>query len=144
MKQPLSVVDAKLIGARTLGDACADPHIDAARRAFGEQHRDDGARRAVAEQLPERLLVIGDAMALDQRDEIMLRVAVERRLVEMRIGREEPVRRAMQVGEVAAPAARDQDFRADLVGMIEQQDLAAALARGERAHQPGRARPDAR
>ena len=102
----------------------AEPHIDTARRAFGEQHRDDRARRAVAEQLSERLLVIGDAMALDQRDEVVLRVAVERRLVEMRIGGDETLRRAMQVGEVAAPAAGDQDFRAGLVEMIEQQHLA--------------------
>ena len=63
-------------------------------------------------------------MALDQRDEVVLGVAVERGFVEMRIGGEKPVRRAVQVGEVAAPAAGDQDLRAGLVEMIEQQHLA--------------------
>jgi hypothetical protein len=120
----------------------AEPDIDATRRAFGEQHRDDGARRAVAEQLSERLLVIGDAMPLDQRDEVVLRVTVERRLVEMRIGRDEPVRLAVEVGEVAAPAAGDEDFRARLVEMIEQQHFEPALSRGECAHQPGGAGAD--
>ena len=81
-------------------------------------------------------------MPLDQRDEIVLRVAVERRLVEMRIGRDEPVRRAIEIGEVAAPAAGDQDLRAGLVEMVEQQHLEPALARGQRAHQPGGAGAD--
>ena len=105
-------LDAEVVGARNVRDAVAEPHIDVSRRAFGEQHRDDGARGAVAEQLPERLLVIGDAMPLDQRDEVVLGVAVERRLVEMRIGRDEPLRFAIEIGEVAASASGDQDFRA--------------------------------
>ena len=86
--------------------------------------------RAVAEQLPQRLLVPGDAVPLDQRDEVVLGVAGQRRFGEMRIGREEAVRRAMQVGEVAAPAAGDQDLLARLVGMVEQQHPAAAPAGG--------------
>jgi hypothetical protein len=43
----------------------------------------------------------------------------------------------MQVGEIAAPAARDQDLRAGLVEMVEQQHFCAALPGGQRAHQPG-------
>jgi hypothetical protein len=38
--------------------------------AFVEQHRDDLLRRAVAEELAERLLVPGDAVPIDQSDEI--------------------------------------------------------------------------
>ncbi len=34
----------------------------------------------------------------------------------------------MQVGEVAATAAGDQDFLTDAVGVVEQQDAAAATA----------------
>ena len=76
--------DAEAIGARNIGDGVADPDIDAALRAFGQQHGDDRARRAVAEQLAERLLVIGDAVPLDQRDEVGLRVAAQRRTAEVR------------------------------------------------------------
>ena len=80
-------------------------------------------------------------MALDQGDEIILGVAGERRPAEVRIAGQKPVGRAMQIGEIAAPAARDQNLGADLVGAIEEEDPAAALAGGQRAHQSGRARP---
>ena len=57
----------------------------------------------------------------------------------MRVGGEEAVGRGVEVGEVAAPAARDQDFLAGLAGMVDQQDAAAALAGLGGAHQPRRA-----
>jgi hypothetical protein len=43
--------------------------------------------------------------------------------------------RHVAIGEVAASAARDQDLLADLLGMVEQQDPSAALARPHRTHQ---------
>ena len=51
---------------------CASLHVDAGRGAFGQQHGHDLPRRAVAEQLAERLLVPGDAVPLDQGDEVVL------------------------------------------------------------------------
>ncbi len=120
------------------------PHIDANGGAFGQQHGHDLARRAVAKQLPQCLLVPGDAVLLDQGDEIMLGVAAERRLAEMRIGRDEALRPAVAVGEVAAPAARDQDLLADLVGVLEQQPPPPALAGADGAHQTGRTGADHR
>ncbi len=142
VKEPPLVVRRKLSARGHVGDGVSDPDIDAPLRTFSEQHGHDGAGRSVAEQLAERLLVVGDAMALDQRDEIILGVAGERRPAEVRIAGEKPVGRAMQVGEIAAPAARDQNLGADLVGMVEEEDPAAALAGRQRAHQPGRARPE--
>ncbi len=43
----------------------------------------------------------------------------------------------MNVGEVAASAARDEDFFADAVGVIEQSDAASALAGFDGAHESG-------
>ena len=129
--------DAEVLGPRHLGDGLAEPQVDAARRAFGQQHGDDGARRAVAEQLPQRLLVEGDPVAADEIDEVGLRVAAQRRRAEVRVAGQEAVGRRGEVGEIAAPAAGDEDLGAGLVGVLEQQDLAAALAGGQRAHQPG-------
>ena len=83
----------------------ADPHIDAALGTFGQQHGHDRARRAVAEQLAERLLMIRDAMSLDQRDETGRCVARQGRLGKVRIGGEEILRPAVQIGEIRAPAA---------------------------------------
>ncbi|KAG0918764.1 hypothetical protein G6F32_016403 [Rhizopus arrhizus] len=70
------------------------------------------------------------------------RVAGQRRLAEVRVGRQEVGRGGAGVGEVAAATARHQDLLADLVGMVDHLHLAAALAGGDRSHQPGRAGAD--
>jgi hypothetical protein len=85
--------------------ARTEPQIDAALRAFGEQHRDDLLRRAVAEELTERLFVPGDAVAVDQSDEVFGCVTAERGGGEMRVRREEAVRGGVDIGEVATAAA---------------------------------------
>ncbi len=77
---------------RDAGHRSREAQIDAACRAFGEQHGDDRPRRAVTEQLAQRLLVKGDAVASDQRDEIRLRIARERGGREMRIVRQKALR----------------------------------------------------
>ena len=81
-------------------------------------------------------------MAFDEGDEISLGVAVQRGLAEIRVLGQEAIGADLEIGEIAAAAAGDPDFLADLAGMIEQQDLLAALARGQGAHQAGRAGPD--
>src|SRR6185437_3867480 len=85
----------------------------------------------------ERLFVIGDAVALDERDEVALRVAAERRDAEMRVSGEKILRAGVDVGEVAAPAARDADLLSGSHGMVDDQNRAAALARFDRAHHAG-------
>ena len=131
--------DPKAVAAGDLGDAMVAAQIDAGRLAFRHQHGHDLPRRAVAEQLPQRLFVEGDAMLLHQRDKVMLGVARQRRAREMRIGREEALRRAARIGEVAAPAAADEDLLPRLLGVVEQQHAAPALPRAHRAEQPRRA-----
>ena len=130
-------VHHEAVGLFDRRDLMRHADIDAGGRAFGQQHGHDLARRAVAEELAQRLLVPGDAVLLDQLDEIALRVAGQRRLAEMRIVREESLGPRLEVGEIAAPAARDQDLLADLLGMLEQQHPAAALAGADGAHQTG-------
>src|SRR5690606_6946736 len=97
--------------------------------------------RAVAEKLAQAhaalgLLVPGNAVAFHQGDEVMLTVALQRRLGEMRVLGEEIVRAAMQVGEVAAAAAGDADLLSRAGGMVEQQHAAAALRRHAGTEQP--------
>ncbi len=70
---------------------------------FGQQHGDDLFCRAVAEQLPQRLFVPGDAVAIDQVDEIPLGVACQRRFGEMRILREEILRVACRLVKLQRP-----------------------------------------
>ena len=117
----------------------AGAQVDRSGRTFLEQHRENLARRAVAEELAQRFFVIADTMALDHRDEVALGVAAERGFAEMRIGGEKALGRDLEVGEVAASAAGDQNFRARLRAMLEQQHAPAAPPRAHRAHHPGRA-----
>ena len=81
-------------------------------------------------------------MALDHRNEIVLRVAAERGLAEMRVGGQKALGRYFKIGEIAAAAARDENLGARLIVMLEQQHAPAALPRSHRAHQSGRAGAD--
>ena len=131
-------LDAEAVGPGDRRNLMANAQIDRGRRALREQHRKDLARRSVAEELAQGFLVVADAMALDHRDEVALGVTAERGLAEVRVGRDEALGRDLQIGEVAAAAARDQNFGARLRAMFEQQHAPAAPPRANRAHQPGR------
>ena len=63
----------------------SEPERHAGSLHLGQQHRDDLARRPVAEELTQRLLVPGDPMPVDHGDEIMLIVPAQRGFAEMRI-----------------------------------------------------------
>jgi len=110
--------------------------------ALGLQHADDVLRRVVAEQLPELLFVIGDAVLLDQRDEVARRIPRKCRTAEVRVLRKEVARTGPAVGEVAASPAGDADLLAQQMIVLDHQHAAAALTRLRRAHHAGRARAD--
>ena len=116
-------------------DAAMRAHLHAGGRAFGQQHRHHLLAGVVAEQLAEFLLVVGDAVAFDQFDEMPRRVARQRRLAEVRVRRQVVGRRRAGIGEVAASAAGHQDLLADLVGMVDHQHAQPALASRDRRHQ---------
>ncbi len=97
----------------------AEPQINPGSPALCQQHGDDLARRAVAEQLPEGFFVIGDVMLFDQGDEVVLGVAGQGRFAEMRIVGKEAFRCAAQIGEIASPAAGDEDFLSRLIGVVQ-------------------------
>lgn len=125
------------------GHRSAECKFDRAFRAFIHQHRDDLSRGTVAEQLAQRLFVIGNGMALDQIDKMLRRIIAERRSCEMGVCGQIALRRmgagGVDVGEIAPSAAGNEDFFARLVGMIDHQHMATALPGGCRAHQPGTA-----
>ncbi|GEM_PF-7019335 len=102
--------------------------------AFAEQQAENVAGLVVAEQLPEFLLVVRHAMLAHQRNEVPLGVAGQRGLAEVRVLREEVGGLRVHVGEVAAPAARHEDFLARLVRVIDQHHLAPPVGGGECTH----------
>lgn len=124
------------VGVRHLADGVAKAQLHVSLRALIAQHRHDLPSRAVAEQLPQRLFVPGDAVAIDQSDEVLRPVAAQGRLGEMRVLRQEAFGRGVQVGKVAAAAAGDEDLLAGLVGVVDQQDRASTLTRHGRTHHP--------
>jgi hypothetical protein len=105
------------------------------------QQVDDLLARTIAEQLPERLLVVGDPIAVDQLDEVGRRVPGQRRDREPLVGRNEAVRPRPGIGEIAAPAAGNADLLAGAAGMIEDQHGAATPARLDGGHHAGGAGP---
>ena len=71
--------------------------------------------------------MIWDAVLFDEGEKIGGRVAGQRGFGEMRIGGEEILRRAIEIGEVGAAAAGNEDFAADAVVAFENGDTAAAF-----------------
>ena len=130
-------VQNKLGGALHLADLAAEKNLDRSLTALGLKHVSNIMGRAVAEKLPQGLLVVGNAMLLDQRDEIGGGVTSQRGFGEVRIRRDEVFRAAVDIGEIAAAPARDQDLLANTVGVLQHRDAAAALAGLNRAHQSG-------
>ena len=133
-------------GEAAIGVADAvDPGVEqqGAARLFqlAEQQVDDLLARAVAEQLAQSLFVERDGVLIDQRDEMLRRVAGEGREGIARVAGEEAVaagfHRGVDVGEVAAPAAGDADLLAGVLGMVEHQHRAAALAGFDAGHEAG-------
>ena len=128
-------------------DRLAQRHVDHAagsRRpaAFVEQHRHDLPRGAVAEELAQRLFMPGDAMRLDQFEKVGGRVAAQRGLGEMRVRRQEALGHGADIGEVAPPAARNQDLFARRIGMVDDQHPPPPLPGGRGSHKPRRARAE--
>lgn len=130
-------MDDELGPAAHFENSCIEKNADACRPTFFLQHGDDFAGGAIAEKLAQRLLVVTDAVLLDERNEIRRRVAGQRGLGEVRIGRNKILRRAVNISEIASAAARDQNLLAQAVGVLEHGCAAAALAGLDGAHQAG-------
>jgi len=76
-------------------------------------------------------------MLLNESDEIGGRKAGESGLGKVRIGREEIIRCAVKVGEIAASTAGNEDFLAETVGALEDGNAATALPCFDSAEQTG-------
>jgi len=105
--------------------------------AFGFEHGDDLCGGIVAEELAEGFFVIGDSVFLNEGDEIGGGVACEGGFGEVRICGEEMLRLGVEICEVAAASAGDEDFFADFFGAFEEDYAAAAFAGFDGAHEAG-------
>jgi len=105
--------------------------------ALAQQQVEDVVSGAVAEELPEGFFVVADAVLFDERDEVLRGVAGERGAGEVRVFGEEVFGGGVEVGEVGAASAGDEDFFAGTVGVVEDEGAAAALAGFDGGHEAG-------
>ena len=132
----------KSIRAANVANIAIENNIHAGGTAFGFEHVHDLARGMVAEELAEIFLMEGNAVFFDQGDEIRRRVARQGRLCEVRIGRQEIFRTAVEVCEIATASAGNEDFSAGAVPSLEHSDAPPAFTRFDGAQQTGRAGAD--
>ena len=131
--------DAPRIGLeRDPIDRARHPPLDVAALALGLKHRDNVARRFVAEELSQLFLVMANPVTIDESNEIARCVARERRAAEIRILGKEVRGAGADIREIAAAPARDADLLAQYVIVLDQEHLAAALSRLRGAHHAGR------
>ena len=111
--------------------------VDVGFGALALEHGDDGLGGVVAEELAEGFFVVGDAVLFDEGDDVGWGVAGECGLCEVGVLGEEVFGATVDVGEVAASAAGDEDFFAGFFGVVEQEDSAVAAAGFDGAHEAG-------
>ena len=105
--------------------------------ALGFEHGDDLRGGIVAEELAESFFVVGDSVFFDEGDEIGGGVTREGGFGEVRIFGEEVFWLGVEIREVAAAAAGDEDFLADFFGAFEEDDAAAAFSGFDGAQETG-------
>jgi hypothetical protein len=76
-------------------------------------------------------------MLFNESNEIGGSVASQGGFREVLVGGDEVFRTTMEVGEIAAASAGNQDFLSDLIGAFEHSDTASAFAGLDGAEQPG-------
>ena len=114
-------------------------YFDGGCSAFAFKEGDDALGGVVAEELSEGFFVVADVVALDEVDHVCRCETSQRGLGKMGVAGEEIFRAGVQVGEVAATAAGDEDFSAGALTVFEQEDTFAATAGFEGAHHAGSA-----
>ena len=87
----------------------------------------------VAEELAESFFMVRNAMFFDESDEVRGRVPGQRGFREMFVRTDEIFRLAMNVGEITAPAAGDENLLANSIGKLEHGDTPATFAGFDRA-----------
>jgi hypothetical protein len=92
---------------------------------------------AIAEELAEGFLVVRDVVLLDEGEEVLRGVAREGGFGEVRVGGEKVFGAGVEVGEVAAASAGDEDFFAGAVCVVEDEGAAIAPASFDGGHEAG-------
>ena len=123
------------VGVRDGENAGGELDADIRFGALAQEHVEDVVGGTVAEELAEGFFVIRDAVLFNQGDEVLRGEAGERGLGEVGVGGEEVFRLGVDVGEVAATAAGDENLFAGAVGVLEDEGVATAASSFDGAHE---------
>lgn len=115
---------------------CVQKYLNAGIAALRLQHIRDVLRGAVAEELAESFLVVGNAMLFHEGDKIGGREPGEGGFGEVLVGADEILRATVDVCEVAASSTGDKNFLADAVGKFKDRDAPSASSSFRRAKEP--------
>ena len=127
-----------MIGLANVGDFRGELHHNARCGTFRQQHGHNLPGRAITEKLAQGFFMPGDIVLGHERQKISRRIAAQGAAAEMRIFGQEVLRRCPAIGEVAAPAAGDENLCTGLAVMVEQQHPLAARARCDGTHETRR------
>ncbi len=128
--------DAEGVGGVGDGvDAGLEVDLDVGGGALARKEVDNVAGGAVAEELAEGLFVVGNAVALDEGDEVLGDVAGEGGAGEVGVFGEEVFGGGAEIGEVGAASSGDEDLFADSVGVVEDEDAGVAVTGFDGAHE---------
>jgi hypothetical protein len=105
--------------------------------AFRFEHIGNVLCGAIAEKLAQRLLVVRDVMFFNEGDEIRGGVAGQGGFRKVFVRGDEVFRPAMEIREIAAASAGDQDFLTDFICAFDHGDAASAFAGLDGAKQSG-------
>ena len=115
-------------------DAGAEEGGDMGGGALALEHGGDVVGGAVAEELAEGFFVVRNAVLLDEGDDVGRGEGGEGGLGEVRILGEEVFGAGVEVGEVAAASAGDENFFAGFFGVVDEEGAAATAAGFDGAH----------
>ena len=118
------------------------PNLDTTRLTLIDEQLDNLGCTVVAEELTFVLLVKGNAMVSHQADELFGSIAGQCRLYKPRIQAKKVFGAGVAVGEVAPTPTADSDLFANRLGMVEDQNRQATLARNAGAEESCRASTD--
>jgi hypothetical protein len=116
-------------GALDFRDAGVDENLDARGAAFGFEQIDDFRGGIVTKELTESFFVPGNAMFISESNEIVGRETGKGGFGKVGIGGNKVFRRGMNVREIAATTAGDENFLPNAVGVFDDGHAAAAFAR---------------
>ena len=128
-------MQAKTVGALNAFDGAFRVQLHTGLTAFGAKKVHDLSRGSAAEELAQSFFIIRNVVLLHQLDEFAGGITREGGSAEVWVVGEIIFRAGMEIGEIAATAARDKNFFADTTIVLQHKHSSTAQTGRSRTHQ---------